>query len=120
VVSVDSFGTGDWHVGDPMDPRAAATLDAAGYDPSRHRARQYDAAQGPAYDLVLAMDSSNLADLGGRSERVRLYRDLDPASPGAEVPDPWYGGSEGFDEVLQIVERTSDALTRALADLMKT
>lgn len=118
VVSVDSSGTGGWHVGEPMDSRAAAALDAAGYDPSRHRARQYDDASGPAYDLVLAMDSSNLADLGGRSERVRLYRDLDPASPGTDVPDPWYGGRDGFADVLRIVERTSDSLTAALADLM--
>ncbi|HEX3930193.1 MAG TPA: low molecular weight protein-tyrosine-phosphatase [Nocardioides sp.] len=116
-VSVSSSGTGDWHVGEPMDDRAAATLDQAGYDPTRHRARQYDETEAASYDLVLAMDSANLADVGGRSERVRLYRDFDPVEPGADVPDPWYGGSDGFDTVLELVERTSEALVTELSGL---
>ena len=117
-VVVHSSGTGDWHVGRPMDRRAAATLTAAGYDPSRHRARQYDPSWAQELDLVLAMDAANLADLGGRSERVWLFRDLDPGEPGAEVPDPYYGGSDGFDEVLAIVERTSEHLVAELAELL--
>ena len=71
-----------------MDPRAAATLVDAGYDPSRHRARQYDDSWAATHDLVLAMDHDNLADLGGRSERVAMFRDFDPVDPGADVPDP--------------------------------
>jgi protein-tyrosine phosphatase len=117
-VVVHSSGTGDWHVGDPMDRRAAATLTAAGYDPSRHRARQYDASWAGDHDLVLAMDADNLADLGGRSERVAMFRDLDPVDPGADVPDPYYGGTDGFAAVLEMVERTSDALVAALADAL--
>jgi protein-tyrosine phosphatase len=117
-VVVHSSGTGDWHVGDPMDRRAAATLTAAGYDPSRHRARQYDASWAGDHDLVLAMDADNLADLGGRSERVGMFRDLDPVDPGADVPDPYYGGTDGFAAVLEMVERTSDALVAALADAL--
>jgi protein-tyrosine phosphatase len=115
-VEVASCGTGGWHVGNPMDERAAATLSAAGYDPSRHRARQYDATWPEAYDLVLAMDSANLADIGGRarSGRVGLFRDFDPVDPGGEVPDPYYGGADGFEEVLAMVERTSDAIASAL------
>jgi protein-tyrosine phosphatase len=116
-VTVASSGTGDWHVGQPMDHRAAAALREAGYDPSRHRARQYDASWRDDHDLVLAMDRANLADLGGRTERVRLFRDFDPDDPGAEVPDPYYGGADTFAEVLRIVERTSDALVAALAEL---
>jgi protein-tyrosine phosphatase len=115
-VVVHSSGTGDWHVGEPMDRRAAAALTEGGYDPSRHRARQYDAAWADDHDLVLAMDADNLADLGGRSERVGLFRDLDPVGPGADVPDPYYGGPDGFTMVLEMVERTSDALVAALAD----
>ncbi|MBO0844344.1 MAG: low molecular weight phosphotyrosine protein phosphatase [Nocardioides sp.] len=114
-VAVHSAGTGDWHVGDPMDARAAATLSAAGYDPSRHRARVYDASWADAHDLVMAMDHQNLADLGGRSERVGLFRDLDPVGTGEDVPDPYYGGADGFADVLTMVERTSDALVAALA-----
>ncbi|WP_210503149.1 low molecular weight protein-tyrosine-phosphatase [Nocardioides xinjiangensis] len=113
-VQVASSGTGGWHVGNPMDPRAAATLSAAGYDPTRHRARQYDATWPDAYDLVLAMDETNLLDVGGRTDRVGLFRDFDPVGPGGEVPDPYYGGADGFEEVLAMVERTSDAIVAAL------
>jgi protein-tyrosine phosphatase len=118
-VAVESSGTGGWHVGEPMDHRAAAALSEAGYDPSRHRARTYDDSWADSHDLVLAMDDDNLADLGGRSERIWKYRDLDPVDPGADVPDPWYGGSEGFATVLTMVERTSDALVDALPDLLQ-
>lgn len=114
VVEVASSGTGDWHIGHPMDERAAAVLKRAGYDPSRHRARRYDAATYGDFDLVLAMDETNLADLGGRSERVALFRDFDPEEPGGEVPDPYYGGPTGFEEVLRMVERTSESLVAAL------
>jgi protein-tyrosine phosphatase len=117
-VVVRSAGTGDWHVGNPMDSRAAATLRAAGYDPSRHRARQYAASWADEHDLVLAMDADNLADLGGRSERTGLFGDHDPVAPGSDVPDPYYGGSDGFAGVLAIVERTSDALVADLAALL--
>ncbi len=117
-VEVTSSGTGGWHVGNPMDDRAAATLHAAGYDPTRHRARQYDDARPEAYDVVLVMDGSNLADVGGRTDRVGLFRDLDPVDPGAEVPDPYYGGADGFEEVLAMVERTSDAIVAALLSLL--
>ncbi len=113
-VEVRSSGTGGWHVGKPMDDRAAATLSAAGYDASRHRAQQYDATWPDAYDLVLVMDESNLADVGGRTDRIGLFRDHDPVDPGGEVPDPYYGGADGFEEVLAMVERTSDAIVTAL------
>jgi protein-tyrosine phosphatase len=113
-VTVSSSGTGGWHVGDPMDRRAAATLASNDYDPSRHRARQWAPERLDEHDLVLTMDHSNLADLGGRSERVRLFRDVDPVDPGGEVPDPYYGGDDGFEEVLAMVERTSAALVAAL------
>ena len=112
VVEVSSSGTGDWHVGGPMDRRAAATLTTAGYDASRHRARQHDPAE--RVDLVLAMDDANLADLGGRDERTRKFRDFDPvgrsAEGGSDVPDPYYGGDDGFEEVLTMVERTASAV----------
>jgi protein-tyrosine phosphatase len=118
VVEVDSSGTGGWHVGEPMDERAAATLADAGYDPSRHRARQYDETWEQTHDVVLVMDRQNLADVGGRSDRVLLFGDLDPDEPGTEVPDPWYGGRDGFEAVLSRVERTSDALVAELAGLV--
>ncbi len=124
-VDVASCGTGPWHVGEPMDSRSAATLDAAGYDPSRHVAQQWDDSWAERHDLVLAMDAQNLADLGGRTERVRLLRDLDPEAPahptgeGAEVPDPYYGGPRGFEEVLAMVERSCAALVERLPELLE-
>jgi protein-tyrosine phosphatase len=117
-VEVVSAGTADYHIGSPMDRRAAATLQAAGYDPTRHHAKQFDPAWFDDCDLVLAMDEENLAALlplaGPRRDKVRLFREFDPAGPG-EVPDPYYGGDEGFAEVLEIVERTADALVADLA-----
>jgi protein-tyrosine phosphatase len=113
-VTVASSGTGDWHVGRPMDRRAAATLTAAGYDPSRHRAQQFTASWLDEFDLVLAMDGQNLADIGGPTGRVRLFRDFDPAEPGGEVPDPYYGGDAGFEEVLTMVERTAATIVAQL------
>ncbi len=113
-VEVVSCGTGDWHVGDPMDPRAASTLRDAGYDPSSHRARHFDDGWLAECDVLFAMDEQNLADIGGRSDRVMLFRDLDPTEPGGIVPDPYYGGEDGFTEVLAMVERTSDAIVAAL------
>jgi protein-tyrosine phosphatase len=115
AVEVRSAGTGDWHVGQPMDRRAAATLAAHGYDPTRHRAQQVGADWTERFDLVLAMDATNLEDLGGRGDRVRLFRDFDPAGTG-DVPDPYYGGEEGFEEVLAMVERTADVLAGELRD----
>lgn len=114
VVEVTSSGTGGWHVGDPMDRRAAATLTTAGYDASRHRARQWTGSDTDDADLVLAMDGQNLADLAGPTARTRLFRDFDPRDPGSDVPDPYYGGDSGFEEVLAMVERTATALVDAL------
>jgi protein-tyrosine phosphatase len=121
-VEVTSCGTGTWHVGESMDSRAAAVLSRAGYDASRHRASHF----GPDWhdhDLILAMDSSNLADVlaelpPDRHDRVRLFRSYDPEARGdaqvPDVPDPFYGGPDGFDEVLAIVERSARELVREL------
>jgi protein-tyrosine phosphatase len=120
-VSVVSSGTGDWHIGHPMDRRAAALLTSEGYDASAHRAQQVRSSWLTEFDLLLAMDAQNLSDLralaGGEvdHERVRLFGDYDPLEPGAEVPDPYYGGADGFGVVLAMVERTADAITAALA-----
>jgi protein-tyrosine phosphatase len=112
-VEVASCGTGDWHLGHPMDRRAAATLAAAGYDPSRHRAQQFATSWLEEYDVLLAMDSQNLADVGA-DDRVMLFRAFDPVEPGSDVPDPYYGGDSGFEEVLSMVERTSAQIVEAL------
>ncbi|HRI96052.1 MAG TPA: low molecular weight protein-tyrosine-phosphatase [Nocardioides sp.] len=121
-VTVSSCGTGDWHVGQPMDERAAAVLRAHDYDPSQHRAQQLSESWLDNHDLVLAMDRTNVRDIGvvdhqADPGRIRLFRDFDPVEPGGDVPDPYYGGADGFEEVLAMVERTCAALVSALQRL---
>ncbi|GAA3712404.1 low molecular weight protein-tyrosine-phosphatase [Nonomuraea antimicrobica] len=119
-VVVDSAGTGGWHAGDPMDERALEILARHGYDGSAHRARQFTEGWFDRYDLVLAMDRDNLSNLRRLSPagaRVRLFRSFDPASPErAEVPDPYYGGREGFEEVLGLVEAAAEGVAKHVAD----
>jgi protein-tyrosine phosphatase len=124
-VEVVSAGTGDWHVGEPMDQRAASTLTDAGYDATRHIAQTFSTDWFAEYDLLLAMDASNRADMTEVAPsveaqgRLRMFREFDPeASEGDdEVPDPWYGGPEGFTEVLEMVERTADEIVARLPDM---
>lgn len=124
-VAVVSSGTGGWHAGEPMDPRAAAVLSAEGYDPSRHRARTFSTDWYAEYDLLLAMDHTNQADMLAlaptveQQEQVRMFRDFDPLAnqDDNEVPDPWFGGDDGFRHVLTMIERTTDDLVTHLRDV---
>jgi len=114
-VVVDSAGTGDWHVGEDMDPRSRATLVAHGYDWPRHEAKQFTAADFASRDLVVALDAGHvrrLRDLADDADdpddaraKIVLLRSYD-SSAGAEpdVLDPYYGDSDGFVEVLRQVE----------------
>ena len=107
-VEVTSAGIGGWHVGEQADSRARKTLAGAGY-PTEHVAAQVGQAHLDA-DLLVAMDSGHeaaLVDLVG-PDRVRMFRSFDPlADPSdLDVPDPFYGGDDGFVDVLALVERT--------------
>ncbi|MFC0862670.1 low molecular weight protein-tyrosine-phosphatase [Sphaerimonospora cavernae] len=117
-VVVDSAGTGGWHAGNPMDERALATLAEHGYDGSSHRARQFDPAWFAERDLILVMDRENLRGirrLAPRDADVRMLRSFDPTAPdGAEVPDPYYGGHEGFVDVLRMIEAAAEGLAKHL------
>ena len=121
-VQVVSGGTGDFHVGEPMDERAAAVLRAGGYDADRHRAQQVDRDWLEGCDLVLVMDTSNYAGVTGLGEaaRVRMFRDFDPevSDPrqDRDVPDPYYGGPDGFVSLLAMVERTGAGIVADLAE----
>lgn len=117
-VEVDSAGTGGWHVGQPADSRAVATLRRHGYA-TAHRARQIRPHDFADFDLILAADGSNLADLQAMARtpdevaKVHRLRSFDPAAPpGADVPDPYY--DDGFDEVLAIIEAACDGLVARL------
>jgi len=124
-VEVDSAGTGDWHLGEAMDPRARAELSRRGYDGSGHEARQIQSSWLADYDLILAMDRANFASLrqmaAGDSElagRIRLMRDFDPAAAEqSEVPDPYYGGPEEYAQVFDVIEPAARGLASQLAAL---
>ena len=113
---VDSAGTGPWHVGEPPDRRMRATATRRGVPIDALRGRQVGAADLGYYDVVLAMDRDVLHDTlyldpdGDHGTRVRLFREFDPEPDDYQVPDPYYGGPEGFDRVYDIVERTAAAL----------
>lgn len=115
AVRVDSAGTAAYHLGELPDERSRAAARRRGIDLT-HRARQFVAADLDRFDLVIAMDAENLRRLqrlaGGRAHpRLALLRSFDPAAdPGAEVPDPWYGGEAGFEEVLDQCERACAGL----------
>ncbi|SDG83823.1 protein-tyrosine phosphatase [Pseudomonas flavescens] len=113
-IEVDSAGTGDWHVGKAPDPRTQEAASRRGYDLSGLRGRQVSADDFSRFDLLLAMDTANLRDLQrlrpaqARGELDLYLRRYDLAVD--EVPDPYYGGSEGFEQVLDLLEQASDAL----------
>ncbi len=113
-VTVDSAGTGDWHVGKSPDGRSAQAAAARGYDLSSLRARQVQREDFQRFDLILAMDHDNLARLQalraatGGAELDLFLRRYDLALD--EVPDPYYGGADGFEQVLDLIEQASDAL----------
>jgi len=113
-IEIDSAGTGDWHVGKAPDARTRAAALRRGYDLSSLRARQVSAADFSRYDLVLAMDAANLRDLkrlrgsSGAAELDLFLRRYELEID--EVPDPYYGGEDGFEQVLDLVERACDGL----------
>lgn len=120
VIEVDSAGTGDWHVGEPRDARSAAVGARRGV-PLAGVARQWRREDFKRFDYVLAMDRRNHEDLlalapdAGARAKVRLLREFDPTSPaGAEVPDPYYGGPDGFDRVFDICEAACRGLLAEL------
>jgi protein-tyrosine phosphatase len=129
-VEVDSAGTGDWHLGSPMDSRARAELSRRGYDGAGHRARQFEPSWFGRYDLVTAMDRGNLERLRRMApdreatERTMLFRSFDPARNGQgsgrdlEVPDPYDGGPEDYALVFDLVQPAARELAAELAELL--
>jgi len=113
-IEVDSAGTHAYHIGEPPDPRTQAAARRRGIDMSHLRARQVHASDFEEFDLILAMDRENLAELKRRcpprlQERVRLLLEYASAAE-LEVPDPYYGGEAGFEQVLDLIEQASRGL----------
>ena len=126
-VSVQSAGTGDWHLGEGMDRRARAELSRRGFDGAAHRARQVGSDWLDRFDLLIAMDRSNLRALrrmaAGRPERldrIRLLRSFDPQAPdGAEVPDPYGAGPDEFAAVFELIAAAARGLVGELAAMLQ-
>ncbi len=125
AIEVDSAGTGDWHVGGPPNPRMVAAGARAGL-PIEGRARQVVASDLDDFDLVVAMDADNLADLqrlAGRHDataHLRLFRSFDPAAAATDVPDPYYGQDRDFDDVVAMVRPAAAGLVAWLQEQAST
>ena len=122
-IVVDSAGTGDWHVGEAPDRRAQAAARRRGIDLSAQRARQLRAADFREFDLILAMDESNLANIEaarppGSPARTRLFLEYALDVPLREVPDPYFGEGDGFETVLDLIAAASDGLLAELRDVL--
>jgi len=126
TVALDSAGTGDWHVGQPMYPPARAALAGRGYDGSAHRARQFRPSWLAERDLVLAMDAHNLASLrrmAGEtgSDRIRLFGEVGglTETDGGEIPDPYGGNAADFGYVLDLLDTAAPVIVARLAQLLE-
>lgn len=124
VIAVDSAGTAAWHIGKAPDSRTCAAARQRGYDLSALRARQAVADDFLRFDWVLAMDASNLAHLQAlRPAEARvvpqLFLPLADELTLSEVPDPYYGGAQGFEQVLDVIEIASDALLQRIQSSLR-
>jgi len=114
-VLIDSVGTHDYHIGDPPDLRTQRAAKQRGYDMSMLRGRQVEAADFSRFDYVLAMDNANMAILyrlcpKEQRERLGLFLEYAKNHQVREVPDPYYGGEDSFERVLDMVEDAAEGL----------
>ena len=119
MIEVDSAGTAGYHIGEPPDLRMRQAATRRGYDMSPLRARIVEPRDFEVFDLILAMDRENLNVLHHRApaharDRVRLFLEFTPDATATEVPDPYYGGPNGFEEVLDLVESATQGLLQHL------
>jgi protein-tyrosine phosphatase len=116
---VDSAGTGHWHVGSPPDRRAQETALQRGIDISHLRGRQVNDDDMERFDYIIAMDRANQQVLQQRADlryrdKIHLMLEFTDAFGLIDVPDPYYGGDGGFDQVIDLIERASDGLLEAI------
>lgn len=118
AIEVDSAGTHAYHVGSPPDQRAREAALRRGVDLSAIRGRRTEPADIEAFDYILAMDRENLDNLtaiaGDRAHNIRLFMEYSTKFDEREVPDPYYGGANGFERVLDMIEDASEGLLREL------
>ena len=116
---IESAGLGDWHVGQPPDIRAQAAAEARGIDISGQCARQVEGTDFSRFDLLVVMDRSNYAELRRRAPRevhakIRHFLEFAPHVGTKDVPDPFFGGAEGFDQALDLIEAAAQGLLASL------
>jgi len=119
VLEIDSAGTAGYHIGELPDRRTRQAAARRGYDLSTLRARVVEPKDFEYFDLILAMDRENLRALERRAppqarERLRLFLEFAPEAGISEVPDPYYGGPNGFEDVLDLIEAASRGLIEHL------
>jgi protein-tyrosine phosphatase len=119
VLEIDSAGTAGYHVGELPDRRTRQAAARRGYDLSALRARVVEPRDFEHFDLILAMDRENLQALERRAppqshDRLRLFLEFAPQTGISEVPDPYYGGPNGFEDVLDLIEAASRGLLEHL------
>lgn len=114
-VEVDSAGTGSWHIGDPPHPESVAAGARSGLSLTG-RARKFNTIDFDRFDIILAMDEANRSELVAMAPskesqaKIRLFRTFDPDTNETEIPDPWGGPTEGYEETIRIVIAAADGL----------
>lgn len=125
-IETDSAGTGNYHVGEAPDRRATAAMRRYGIDISDLRARQFKASDVDRYDLLLAMDSDNLRNMERMAPvphfhaKVKLVMDYAPTHTEREVPDPYFGGDEGFEQVYRMLMEACSAVLDEVERIQRT
>ncbi|RDX35030.1 low molecular weight phosphotyrosine protein phosphatase [Kangiella sp. HD9-110m-PIT-SAG06] len=125
-IKVDSAGTSAFHEGETPDERSQQEAKKSGYDLSYIRSRKAEAKDFVDFDLVIAMDIENYHNLSllktsGYDDKLKLFiRDYAPQLKIEEVPDPYYGGAQGFTKVLQMIETASDSLLAEIKEILET
>jgi protein-tyrosine phosphatase len=119
LFEIDSAGLGDWHVGQAPDNRAQGAALSRGIDISGQCARQVERSDFQRFDLLLVMDRSNLVELrrrapAGAEGKIRLFLEYAPHAGTKDVPDPFFGGAEGFEEALDLIEEAAHGLLASL------
>lgn len=114
-IGTDSAGTSGWHIGAPPDPRSRAETQRRGVCIDDLRSRRVDAADFAGFDYIVAMDETNVADLEDMCpahlrSRLHLFTEFAPGGTGSGVPDPYYGGADGFARVFDLIAQCSEGL----------
>jgi len=125
TIECDSAGTHDYHIGEPPDQRAQLAASRRGYDMSNLRGRKVAPTDFERFDYVVAMDRRNFSLLENLcppeyAGKLKLYCDFDDNFAGCEVPDPYYGGAHGFEQVLDMIEAVSASLVTRLREPSRT